>query len=110
MTTYYFKAVASDGKARTGTFPAENDKAVAKELRRQGLIPVYVGLEQKKSFELKLPSFGAAKRKDVLFFTQELATLLNAGVPLDRALVATRALRNRIPLCEVPDDPQGLPR
>ena len=95
MTTYFFKAVASDGKVRTGTFPAENDKAVAKELRRQGLIPVYVGLEQKKSFELKLPSFSGAKRKDVLFFTQELATLLNAGVPLDRALSITTELTGR---------------
>ena len=95
MTTYFFKAVASDGKVRTGTFPAENDRAVAKELRRQGLIPVYVGLEQKKSFELKLPSFGAAKRKDVLFFTQELATLLNAGVPLDRALSITTELTEK---------------
>ncbi len=95
MTTYFFKAVASDGKVRTGTFPAENDKAVAKELRRQGLIPVYVGLEQKKSFELTLHSFGAAKRKDVLFFTQELATLLNAGVPLDRALSITTELTEK---------------
>ena len=95
MTTYFFKAVASDGKVRTGTFPAENDKAVAKELRRQGLTPVYVGLEQKRSFEFKLPSFGGAKRKDVLFFTQELATLLNAGVPLDRALSITTELTGR---------------
>jgi len=95
VTTYFFKAVASDGKIRTGTFPAENDKAVAKELRRQGLTPVYVGLEQKKQFELKLPTLGAAKRKDVLFFTQELATLLNAGVPLDRALTITTELTER---------------
>jgi general secretion pathway protein F len=95
VTTYFFKAAASDGKIRTGTFPAENDKAVAAELRRQGLIPVYVGLQQKKSFELSLPSFGAAKRKDVLFFTQELATLLNAGVPLDRALSITTELTEK---------------
>lgn len=96
MTTYFFKAVASDGKVRTGTFPAENDKAVARELRRQGLTPVYVGLEQKKSFEFNLPSFGGGKRKDVLFFTQELATLLNAGVPLDRALSITTELTERV--------------
>ena len=44
-------------------------------------------LEEKKRRLSKLPSFGAgAKRKDVLFFTQELSTLLNSGVPLDRAL------------------------
>jgi general secretion pathway protein F len=86
-TTFYFRAVASDGKARTGTLTAENDKLVASELRRQGLVPVYIGLDKKSGgFELKLPAFHRGSRKDVLFFTQELATLLNAGVPLDRAL------------------------
>ena len=97
-TTFFFRAVASDGKPRTGTLTAENDKLVATELRRQGLIPVYIGLGKGSSggFELKLPSFGGgARRKDVLFFTQELATLLNAGVPLDRALAIVAELTTR---------------
>ena len=95
-TTFFFRAVASDGKPRTGTLTAENDKLVASELRRQGLIPVYIGLEKKSSgIELKLPSFGGGRRKDVLFFTQELATLLNAGVPLDRALSIVAQLTTR---------------
>jgi general secretion pathway protein F len=85
-TTFFFRAVASDGKARTGKLTAENDKLVASELRRQGLIPVYIGLEKSKGFQIQLPSFRGGGRKDVLFFTQELSTLLNAGVPLDRAL------------------------
>src|SRR6185436_632996 len=57
--------------------------------RRQGLISVYIGLSKGSGagFDLKLPSLGGgSRRKDVLFFTQQLATLLNAGVPLDRAL------------------------
>jgi general secretion pathway protein F len=96
-TTFFFRAVASDGKPRTGTLTAENDKLVASELRRQGLIPVYIGLDKKSGgFELKLPSLGGgARRKDVLFFTQELATLLNAGVPLDRALAIVAELTTR---------------
>jgi len=85
-TTFFFRAVASDGKARTGKLTAENDKLVASELRRQGLIPVYIGLEKSKGFQFQLPSMRGGGRKDVLFFTQELSTLLNAGVPLDRAL------------------------
>ena len=97
-TTFFFRAVASDGKPRTGTLTAENDKLVASELRRQGLIPVYIGLSKGSSggFELQLPSFrGGSRRKDVLFFTQELATLLNAGVPLDRALSIVAELTSR---------------
>lgn len=95
MTSYHFRAVAPDGKARTGTLTADNDKAVARELRKQGLLPVYIGLEAKRSFEWKLPSFGRGKRRDVLFFTQEITTLLNAGVPLDRALTITSELTER---------------
>src|SRR5262245_46979396 len=95
MASFHFKAVASDGKVRTGTLTAETDKAVAGELRRQGLIPVYVGLEKKKNFELKMPAFQRGKRRDVLFFTQELSTLLNAGVPVDRALQITTEITER---------------
>jgi general secretion pathway protein F len=95
MTTFFFRAVASDGKVRTGSLTGENDKFVARELRKQGLTPIYVGAEQKKSFEWKLPVFSGGKRKDVLFFTQELATLLNAGVPLDRAIGIAGELTDR---------------
>ena len=95
MATFFFRAVASDGKLRTGSFTAETEKAVARELRKQGLTPIYVGAEQKKSFQLKLPALVQGKRRDVLFFTQELSTLLNAGVPLDRALSITGELTER---------------
>lgn len=95
MTTFFFKAIASDGKVRLGTLTAETEKFVAQELRKQGLTPVYVGLEQMKGLGLKLPSFSGRRRKDVLFFTQELSTLLNAGVPVDRALFITSELTER---------------
>jgi general secretion pathway protein F len=95
-TTFHFRAVASDGKLRTGTLSAENDKKVAQELRRQGLIPVYVGVEaQTTGLRFALPVLERAQRKDVLFFTQELSTLLNAGVPVDRALTITAELTER---------------
>ena len=82
MTSFYFKAVASDGKVRTGTLTAESDKRVAVELRRQGLTPVYVGVQQqKKALEIKLPSFGGGKRRALLALL-----LLNADrvVPVER--------------------------
>lgn len=93
-TAFHFRAVASDGKVRTGTITAETDKKVAQELRRQGLIPVYVGAEQKKGFELRIPIF-TSNRRDVLFFTQELSTLLNSGIPVDRALSISSELTER---------------
>jgi general secretion pathway protein F len=94
-TAFHFRAVAPDGKIRSGSLTADTDKAVARELRNQGLIPVYVGLQPSRRFALKLPSFTRGKRRDILFFTQELSTLLNAGVPLDRALHITSELTER---------------
>lgn len=95
MATFFFRAVASDGKVRSGRLGGDNDRAVARELRKQGLTPVYIGAGPKKSYELKLPDFATGRKRDVLFFTQELSTLLNAGVPLDRALAITGELTER---------------
>jgi len=96
MSTFFFRAVASDGKVRTGSLRGENDKLIARELRKQGLTPIYVGVAPKSaSLEIKLPSFGGGKRRDVLFFTQELSTLLTSSVPLDRALSITAELTER---------------
>jgi general secretion pathway protein F len=96
-STFFFRAVASDGKVRTGSLNGQDERIVARELRKQGLTPIYVGVAPKSaSFELKLPTLGkAGKRRDVLFFTQELSTLLNSGVPLDRALSITAELTER---------------
>ncbi|HUP02393.1 MAG TPA: type II secretion system F family protein [Bryobacteraceae bacterium] len=96
MATFFFRAVAADGKMRTGSLTGDNERIVARELRTQGLTPVYVGTAPKgASFEIKLPVFGKGRRRDVLFFTQELSTLLNSGVPLDRALTIGAELTER---------------
>ena len=96
MATFFFRAVASDGKMRTGSLSGENEKLIARELRKQGLTPIYVGVAPKSTgIEIKLPSFGGGRRRDVLFFTQELSTLLTSGVPLDRALSITAELTER---------------
>jgi len=95
MATYYFKAVSADGKSRAGTLSGESEKAVARELRRQGLTPLFVGAQAPGRLTLRLPALIRGRRKDVLYFTQELSTLLNAGVPLDRALTISSELTER---------------
>ncbi len=96
MATFFFRAVAPDGRMRSGSLTGDNEKLITRELRKQGLTPVYVGVAPKASpLTLKLPSWGRGSRRDVLFFTQELSTLLNAGVPLDRALAITGELTER---------------
>jgi len=101
--TFHFRAVTSDGKSRAGSLSAESEKLAAQELKRQGLLPVYVGtrLPQRR---WSLPQFHFGHDKDVLFFTQELSTLLSAGIPLDRALTITSELTDRAEFRATIDD------
>ena len=104
MAAFYFRAVTPEGKLRTGTLVAPGEREAARELRRQGLIPVYVGTEPRRGLALRLPAWRRGRRRDVLFFTQELATLLNAGVPLDRALAITSELTEHGEFRQVVED------
>lgn len=102
-TSFTYRALAPDGKVRTGTLEGESDRAVARELQRRGLTPVVVSAGRGgQARAIRLPEFGQGKRaRDVLFFTQELSTLLNSGVPLDRALAITSELTERPQFREV---------
>ena len=105
MATFYYRAATSAGQWRHGSRQGPSEKAVSEELRTMGLIPAYVGatpdersaggwlgwLRTARSGESDASLSGAllpsrSLARDRLLFTQELATLLQAGVPLDRAL------------------------
>ncbi len=85
MANFHYKALAADGRTMAGVLTVEDDRAAARELKRKGLTPVFIGAEKPGGFSL--PAFRRkARAADILHFTEEIATLLNAGVPLDRAL------------------------
>jgi general secretion pathway protein F len=89
MALYRYKAVTSGGELVEGQFDvASNDEAVAK-IQDAGNIP----LEVREAIAGSAGgSFGrmfrrsAMNQAQVLQFTQQMATLLGAGLPLDRAL------------------------
>jgi general secretion pathway protein F len=89
MALYRYKAVTSGGELVEGQFDvASNDEAVAK-IQDAGNIPLEV---REASAGSAGGSFGrmfrrsAMNQAQVLQFTQQMATLLGAGLPLDRAL------------------------
>ncbi|MBM3725811.1 MAG: type II secretion system F family protein [Acidobacteria bacterium] len=109
MAAFHYRAVTPDGKTRAGSITAETERGAAAELRRQGLAPVYVGTEQQRSLDVgaKLTAWftiNRSRRRDVLFFTQELATLLNSGVALDRALAISTELTERADFRQILQD------
>ena len=89
MPIYRFKAVTPAGEIVEGQFDvASNDEAVAK-IQDAGNIPLEVNAGDAGASSSGLA--GMFKRSamgptQVLQFTQQLATLLGAGLPLDRAL------------------------
>lgn len=87
MAQFSYRAVARDGKAHTGTVEAASQDMAARQLRAQGL--TLLALESGVSAELAPQPASGAKtfsRDQVLSFSSELAVLLRAGLPLDRAL------------------------
>ena len=95
MPPFHYKALAADGRTRMGVLTVDDDRAAARELRRLGLTPVFIGVDKPAGLRLNLPRFGGGRGADLLHFTEETATLLNAGVPLDRALEIVSDLASR---------------
>ncbi len=93
MATYSYKAADSNGKIVTGILDADEERKVVSELHTLGLIPIRIapakgngkrlGMNISEQF---LSLFQGVSSKDVMVFTQDLATLLEAGLPVDRAL------------------------
>lgn len=105
MATYSYKAVNAQGRFAEGRLEAADSRAVAFHLQGMGLIPVSIEEPSKRSGSIlpKIQLLGIS-RKDILYFTEELSTLVRAGLPLDRSLSITAELASRPALRLVIED------
>jgi type IV pilus assembly protein PilC len=84
MPTFTYSARNLTGVIQQGEIELPTREEVVGYLRRQKLIPVKV--EQKKAAGISL-SFGTGiKTRDIVIFTRQFATMINAGLPLVQAL------------------------
>ena len=93
MSTYLYKATDSSGKVVNGSLEAEAEKGVVAELHNMGFIPIRIALSKDggKRLDVDISKqvasfFKGVSGKDILAFTQDLSTLLESGLPVDRAL------------------------
>jgi len=98
MPLYRYKALNSRGETLDGQMEAASDAEVVLRLQEQGHLPVEARLASEGGGEgafktLFKPKAFSGER--LVQFTQQLATLLGAGQPLDRALTI---------LLDLPDD------
>ena len=106
MSSFAYKAVNKEGKHFEGRIEATDAQAAAFSVQNMGLIPLAVEEPPKRSSAFALPRIQLQRvtRKDILFFTEELSTLVGAGLPLDRSLSITRELASKRALREIIED------
>ncbi|HHT9125588.1 MAG TPA: type II secretion system F family protein [Candidatus Brocadiia bacterium] len=84
MSLFKYRVLTTGSSVIEGKKDALTQMDLISDLRKSG----YVVLKVQKVGEerrISLP-FGRAKRGEILHFTQELATLLESGIPMDRSL------------------------
>jgi len=87
MPVFQYVGKSLQGKSVSGEIEAENEKQAARELRKQAVIAT--SLKKKaKSIDLKFPGLGKKKVtiRDIVIFTRQLSTMIDAGLPLVQSL------------------------
>src|SRR5262245_26696334 len=81
---WVWEARTRSGETKKGEMEALDAGAVDTRLKALGLSPVKV---KRKPLELKLPTIGSGvSGKDILVFTKQFATMIDAGLPLVQCL------------------------
>ena len=92
MTAFRYEAVDNSGKTKTGVLNADSARAARAELRAQGLLPLMVEAISSNAAS-PTPQRRFFKRErltstELSLFTRQLASLLEAGLPLEHTLTA----------------------
>ena len=88
MGKFKWEGTTKSGQSMKGQMEAPNEAAVQAQLRRQGISPGNIK-EAGKGFdmEIKIPGFEPKiGTKDIVIFTRQFATMIDAGLPLVQCL------------------------
>ena len=90
MPAFRFEAVDAAGKSQTGVLEADTARAVRSQLRSRGLVPLEVGAVEASPQGGTGQGFGRRvfQGAELTVWTRQLAGLVSAGLPLERALTA----------------------
>lgn len=88
MPEYLYKATTLSGKTVEGSMDGKDEETIIHSLHQLGYIPIQIFSTQEKetgfSFSSFLPQHVGIR--SLLTFTQELSSLVSAGLPIDRSL------------------------
>ncbi|MBI3179425.1 MAG: type II secretion system F family protein, partial [Deltaproteobacteria bacterium] len=81
MPTFVWEARTRVGETRRGEMEAATSEAVTQRLRAQNLQPAKVK-KKATQIEIRLPGSSGVSTKDLVVFTRQFATMIDAGLPL----------------------------
>ena len=86
MPVFVYKAADRRGQTVDGVMEAPDARAVVERLHKEAYYPIRVAPHGERTSWLSFGGSTRVRQKDLLALTQQLATLFEAGLPLDRAL------------------------
>jgi general secretion pathway protein F len=88
MPEYLYKATTLGGQTVEGSIEGKDEGAAVQSLHTLGYIPIRLTTVEAKGEPFRLSSLlpQRVEIKSILVFTQELSTLVSAGLPIDRSL------------------------
>jgi general secretion pathway protein F len=93
VPVFAYRATDDRGRIVDGRIEARTSEAVVARLRKLAFYPLEIRPAEAAEDEgASAPVFGFQRRKKVLFFTGQLATLIEAGLPVDRSLAIAAEL------------------
>ena len=89
MPVFKYVAKDKDGKTVSGSLEAASSRALVESLRQRELIIIHIDEEKEKSAKAAAGGGGGKiKMDDLVIFSRQLATMVDAGIPLVGALDA----------------------
>ena len=85
MPIYKWEGKTRSGDVRKGKMEASDNMAVIAALRKQQIMPVRVR-SSSGGVKIKLPFGNSVNERDIVIFTRQLATMIDAGLPLVQCL------------------------
>jgi type IV pilus assembly protein PilC len=86
MPTFQWEGKTRDGSVKRGAMVADSSEAVMMQLRQQSIMATRVKAQPKDISEYIPLLKTRVKAKDVVIFTRQFATMIDAGLPLVQCL------------------------
>src|SRR4030043_461995 len=85
MPIYKWEGKAAEGAIKKGEMEAPNEAAIRIHLRQQNIIPTKI-VSKGTEIKFSLPFKKKVKERSIAIFTRQLATMIDAGLPLVQSL------------------------